>query len=217
MARLITLKLVNEEGTPHPWPGTPTQHEIGTQQSAKAVWIGVSADGNTNQVYPLSTSPATITATWPRLFQGVQLNTITPGDDSPAQVLSGEFVYYVSLEEFHRLEAACCIAAANPESPSSCSVQVDWIHFTGAGNLFIEVNGDTVLNQGAGSGSFDVQEGDTVHVVVSGGVSLNALGVGNDVDGSIYSSNNGSGEFGEDFTFNVLCGRIYSIGAQTEA
>src|SRR5687767_279163 len=162
MARYINLKLVNEEGTPHPWPGTDTQHEIGTQQSARAVWIGVSADGNTNQVYPLNTAPATILASWPRLYQGVQLNTLVEGDDSPAAVEAGEFVYYVSLEEFNRLEAACCVAIPNDASPV-CMVTINWIHNDSgnAGTLEILVNGvQQVLSvQEDGAGTFEVPEG----------------------------------------------------------
>jgi hypothetical protein len=214
MARFISLNLVNEEGTPHPWPGTPTQHEIGTQISARAVWIGVSADGNTNQVYPLTTPPATILASWPRLFQGVQLNTLVEGDDSPAAVEAGEFVYYVSLEQFNRLEAACCVAIPNVESPV-CEVSFDWVHLTGAGNMTILVDGEEVVSSGAGNGSFTAPEGAQINVIVEGGTSTNSVTVEDDVDGELYTSNNGSGEFGEDYTFTAICGRAYTITGQT--
>lgn len=118
MPRYITLRLVNEQGTPHPWPGTDTPFEVGSELSATAVWIGVSADGTDNQIFPLTADAATILASWPHLYQGVQLNTAIVGDDSPAEVGAGEFVYYNSLEEFNRLVAACCIAQQVPESPA---------------------------------------------------------------------------------------------------
>lgn len=117
MPRFITLKLVNEQGTPHPWPGTDTPFEIGSELSATAVWIGVSADGSDNQIYPLSTPAATILGSWPHLYQGVQLNLLAVGDDSPLEPGPGEYVYYNSLMDFERLVAACCIADVVEESP----------------------------------------------------------------------------------------------------
>jgi hypothetical protein len=214
MARFIELNLVNEEGTPHPWPGTPTQHEIGTQQSATAVWIGVSTDGSTNQVYPLSTPPATILATWPRLYQGVQVNTIVPGDDSPAAVEAGEFVYYVSLEEFNRLEAACCIAIPNEESPV-CMVTINWVHNdTGsAGTLEILVDGvqEVFSEQQDGAGSFEVPAGASIEANVSQGNSINHLDVQDDIDGELF---NGDGP-DQTFTFPAVCGHVYTITGTT--
>jgi len=118
MPRYITLKLVNEQGTPHPWPGTDTPFEVGSEVAATPVWIGVSADGSDNQIYPLDTDPQAILGSWPHLYQGVQLNLVAPGDDSPLEPGPGEYVYYNSLEEFNRLVAACCIADVVPDSPS---------------------------------------------------------------------------------------------------
>lgn len=118
MPRYITLKLVNEQGTPHPWPGTETPFEIGSEVAATPVWIGVSADGGDNQIYPLTADPQTILASWPHLYQGVQLNLVAPGDDSPLEPGPGEYVYYASLEEFNRLVAACCIADVVEDSPA---------------------------------------------------------------------------------------------------
>ncbi len=117
MPRYITLNLVNEQGTPHEWPGTPTQFELGTEVSATDVWIAVSQDGLDNRVYPVATPPATMLASWPRLYRGVQLNLLVPGDDSPQEVGTGEYVYYNALEEFNRLVAACCIATVVEDSP----------------------------------------------------------------------------------------------------
>lgn len=214
MARFISLNLVNEEGTPHPWPGTPTQHEIGTQISARAVWIGVSADGNTNQVYPLTTPPATILASWPRLFQGVQLNTLVEGDDSPAAVEAGEFVYYLSLEQFNRLEAACCVAIPNVESPV-CMVTINWEHVdtANAGTLEILVDGvqQVFSEQADGSGSFQVPEGASIESNVTGGNAINHLDVTDDIDGELY---NGDGP-NQTFTFAAVCGHVYTIFGQT--
>lgn len=118
MPRYITLNLVNEQGTPHDWPGTPTPFEIGSQVSVVPVWIGVSADGSDNQIFPDSADAQTILISWPHLYKGIQINQIIPGDDSPGEVGPGEFVYYASLAEFNRLVAACCIADQVDESPS---------------------------------------------------------------------------------------------------
>jgi hypothetical protein len=118
MPRYITLKLVNEQGSPHPWPGTDVLFEVGAELSATPVWVGVSADGADNQIYPITADAATILASWPHLYQGVQLNLATPGDDSPLEVGPGEYVYYLSLEEFERLVAACCIAQQVDDSPT---------------------------------------------------------------------------------------------------
>jgi hypothetical protein len=118
MPRYITLNLVNEQGTPHPWPGTATPFEIGSQVSVLPVWIGVSADGSDNQIFPDTADAQTILQSWPHLYKGIQINQIIPGDDSPGEVGPGEFVYYVSLTEFNRLVAACCIADQVDESPT---------------------------------------------------------------------------------------------------
>lgn len=217
MPRYITLKLVNEQGTPHPWPGTLVSFEIGTEQAADAVWIGVSADGNTNQVYPLSTPIATVLGAWPHAYQGVKLNLLSPTDDSPAQVTAGEYVYNNSLEEFNRLVAACCVADVVPGSPSpgACMITINWEHLTGAGNMIINIDGVEEVNSGVGSGSFEVPEGAEINVVVEGGTSVNSVTVEDSVDGELYTSNNGSGEFGEDYTFTPVCGRVYDITGQT--
>lgn len=219
MARYISLKLVNEQGNPHPWPGIPSAFQIGSEQAADAVWIGVSEDGSTNQVYPLNTPLATITANWPRVYQGVKLNLLSATDDSPAQVTGGEYVYSNSLIDFQRRVAACCIAdqIEGSPSPGQCIVTIDWVHFGGNGTLVIEVDGDEVVNSGAGGGQIMAPAGSTVRAIVTGGVSVNALSINSAQAGTIYSSVNGSGEDGEDFTFNPECGQDYTIGAQTTA
>lgn len=124
MARFITLNLVNDQGTPVPWPGTPTQFELGTQESVVPVWIGVSQDGTDNQIYPITTSAQTILNSWPRLYQGVQISTVAGPDESPLEPGPNEYVYYNSLEEFNRLVAACCIAVRNEESPTPFSQEM---------------------------------------------------------------------------------------------
>lgn len=214
MARYISLSLVNEQGTPHAWPGTPTSFEIGTEQAADKVWIGVSQDGANNQVYPLDTPIATIRASWPRIYQGVKLNLLSGTDDSPAQVTAGEYVYSNSLEDFNRLVAACCISenVEGSPSPGPCMITVNWTLGGNNGEIFIEADGvEQVLESGNGAGSFQVQEGAAIHSIVTGGNAVNELKVTDSVDGEIYISTNGSGEFGEDYTFNAVCGRVYTI------
>lgn len=115
MARFITLNLVNDQGTPVPWPGTPTPFELGTQETVTPVWIGVSADGSDNQIYPLSTPAATILGSWPHLYQGVQVSVVAGADESPLEPGPNEYVFYNSLEEFNRLVAACCVATVGEE------------------------------------------------------------------------------------------------------
>lgn len=85
MPQILTLHLVNDLGSdsiggsqsdvPSLWPGTPTPYDFSlTPQAIRPVWIGVSADGVTNQVYPISTSvPTIIGAGWPRVYQGTEI------------------------------------------------------------------------------------------------------------------------------------------------
>jgi len=180
MARYITLNLVNDQGSPLPWPGTPTQFELGTQESVVPVWIGVSEDGSDNQIYPLSTSAATILASWPRLYQGVQVSLVAGADESPLEPGPNEFVYYNSEAEFNRLVAACCVATSDADSPGDESPVVPpemmalLYIFTdntgGNGTLVITANGDEVLNvTGGAQGSVQVPQGADIVATVDGG------------------------------------------------
>jgi hypothetical protein len=219
MARYITLNLVNAEGVVHVWPGTPTQHEIGTQISARAVWIGVSADGNSNQVYPLTASPAAILASWARLYQGVQINTLVEGDDSPGEVQAGEFVYYVSLEEFNRLEAACCVASSIQESPASpilppCFIELYYMFENGAaGSLVITADGDEILNTTEnGQGAVYAPAGSDVVITVTGSFDNNITVYQNGSPINSVNENPGPAVLNID---DVECGQTYAIIAQT--
>ncbi len=214
MARYINLKLVNDQGTPIAWPGTVTPFELGTQEAVVPVWIGVSADGLDNQIYPLTTPAATILLSWPRLYQGVQVSVVAGADESPLEPGPNEYVFYASLEEFNRLVAACCIATADVESPP-CMVTINWVHNdTGsAGTLQILVDGveEVFSEQIDGSGSFQVEAGASIESNVSQGNSINHLDVQDDPDGELF---NGDGP-DQTFTFAAVCGHEYTITGNT--
>lgn len=203
MARFITLNLVNDQGSPLPWPGTPTQFELGTQESVVPVWIGVSEDGSDNQIYPLSTSAATVLASWPRLYQGVQVSLVAGPDESPLEPGPNEFVYYNSEEEFNRLVAACCIAVSDGESPGGESPVIPpemmmlMYIFTddagGLGTLVITADGDEVLNlTGSGQGTIQVPQGADIVATVDGAWDhyANLYEDGNQVDGASDTAGN---------------------------
>lgn len=159
MPRYITLKLVNEQGTPLPWPGVDTDFELGTAASVTPVWIGVSQDGTDNQIFPLTASPATILASWPRLYQGIQINTLIPGDDSPGEVEAGEYVYYASLTEYERLVAACCVARGATESPCAVTVNYD-LQTSSSDTVIISQGGTELLHlSGTATGTLQAQAG----------------------------------------------------------
>jgi hypothetical protein len=177
MARYITLNLINEEGTPHPWPGTPTQFELGTQEIVVPVWIGVSEDGSDNQIYPLTIAPQTILNSWPRLYQGVQISTVLGPDESPLEPGPNEFVYYNSEADFNRLVAACCVATSDLDSPQDSPVvppemltlMYIFTDGSGLGTLVITADGDEVLNlTGSGQGVLQIPEGSDVVATVDG-------------------------------------------------
>jgi hypothetical protein len=218
MARYITLKLVNDQGTPVPWPGTDTQFEIGSEQSATPVWIGVSADGSNNQIYPITTPTDTIFATWPRLYQGVQINMLVAGDDSPAAVEAGEYVYYLSLEQFNRLVDACCVATSVQDSPSPSECLVDVFYqlseFSEPATLVIEVDGNEVVNTSTpgASGSIQVPAGSEVVGQITAGVDF-FVGIyeGQDSSGDLLDSDSGSSGTGVASVDPVECGQDYFI------
>lgn len=110
MAQTITLHLVNDMGSDSfsgsqsdvesNWPGTPTPFDFNnTPQGMGPVWIGVSADGTSNQPYPLSTPVSEIIgAGWPRVYQGTEIVT----QDGDVLLFSEQF------EELQALLDACC-------------------------------------------------------------------------------------------------------------
>lgn len=106
MAQLVELKLVSEAGTPQPWPGVESLVQVNLVGTVTPVWIGVSADGLTNQAYPVATPLATITASWPRVYQGIEA------------VVNGQTNLYNNGEEdYNRRVAACCISPQTTDSP----------------------------------------------------------------------------------------------------
>lgn len=202
MARYITLNLVNDQGNPLPWPGTPTQFELGTQEEVTPVWIGVSQDGSDNQIYPITASAQTILNSWPRLYQGVQVSLVAGPDESPLEPGPNEYVYYNSLDEFNRLVAACCVATSDQESPgggeSPAPEMLTMLYiFTdntgGNGNLVITADGDEVLNVTGGSqGTFEAPVGSDLVITASGGWdhSVRQYEDGNEIDQTSDSSGN---------------------------
>lgn len=110
MGQTLTLHLVNDLGSDSvsgsqsdvasQWPGVPVEYEFAVPpQAVRAVWIGVSADGLSNQPYPLTTSVATILGDgWTRVYQGVEI----VGTDGDVQVFSDQ-----QGDVLRRL-AACC-------------------------------------------------------------------------------------------------------------
>src|SRR5207245_300477 len=113
MGQTLTLHLVNDLGSDSvsgsqsdvasQWPGVPVEYEFAVPpQAVRPVWIGVSADGLSNQPYPLTTSVAAITgAGWARVYQGVEI-VGTAGD---VQVFSDQ------LGDVLLRLAACCATA----------------------------------------------------------------------------------------------------------
>lgn len=223
MARYITLKLVNEQGTPHPWPGTATSFEIGSQLDARKVWIGVSADGSNNQIYPLTTTPEQIIAAgWPRVYQGVQLSLLSATDDSPATVGSGEYVYSNSLEDFNRLVAACCIAERVEGSPSPsgpCMVTIFYdFQEDPAGSFVITADGEEVLNiTDSATGSVQVPAGsEVIFTVDSTSESSLQLYEGQDSGGNLIDSISASAPNDSVLTLDPAeCAQDYFIAAFT--
>lgn len=126
MAKYFNLKLINSAGVPVAYPGTPTPFEVGSETSVEKVWIGMSADGTNNQIYPIDTTIATIMASWARVYQGIQISG-GPYDGN---------VYLNSLFDFEYMtDAACCFpdiaespseseSASEPEAPFDIMMRV---------------------------------------------------------------------------------------------
>lgn len=85
MGQILILHLVNDLGsdsisgsqsdTPSMWPGVETPYNFTpAPQAIRPVMIGVSLDGNSNQVYPLGTSVPDIRDDgWARVYQGTEI------------------------------------------------------------------------------------------------------------------------------------------------
>lgn len=109
------LHLVNDLGSdsiggsqsdvPSLWPGTPLSYDFTlTPQAIRPVWVGVSADGTTNQVYPLSTSVATIIgAGWSHVYQGTEI----VGANGDVLVFSEQYLHVLNA-----LSACCATSVA---------------------------------------------------------------------------------------------------------
>lgn len=206
MARFISLQLVSDNGSPVQWPGVATDFQIGGDPLATAVWIGVSEDGATNQVYPLSTAPTAILQSWAHLYQGVQI---------------GNDVYYVSLEEYHRLVAACCVAVAVEDSPSPapCMVTINYNYeAAGPGSFLLDVNGVTLVNvtDENAVGSLQVAEGSEVTAVAQSDADYDIQLI-RDPGGDDELLDNCAGTTGgcQVLLAAAQCGEVYQINAVT--
>lgn len=104
---VIRLKLINAGGVPNEWPGVVTETDPALMGDPVAVWVGVSLDGSTNQVYPIDTPLATIKLTFPRIYQGTQVD-----------VDGSTNAYTNNLRDVDLLLRACCIWT--PPTPIVC-------------------------------------------------------------------------------------------------
>jgi hypothetical protein len=198
MAHFIELKLINDAGTPNAYPGIESQVQANLLESITPVWIGVSADGLTNQAYPLTTPIATIKLTYPRVYQGTS-----------ATVLGETMIYNNGELDVARRIEACCVNIGFDESspgPSGCTT-CNWSNGgSSPGRITILLNGNPVVDTDVdGSGSFDVNEGDVVNADSSEAPN-NFLVVTNDVDGDMNAGVT-------PFEFTVECGKVYTIAA----
>lgn len=115
MAQTIPLKLVidlgggseffdsvadSDQDIVYPWPGTPVTFDLTIPPHLiQPVWIGVSADGNDAQAYPLNTPVADIIAAgWPHVYQGTEIA------DSDGNVM----VYSDQYNHILLAIASCC-------------------------------------------------------------------------------------------------------------
>lgn len=100
--------------SPFPYPGTEVEYDVTTPpENVAPVWIGVSADGLTNQVFPIGTTVAAIIgAGFPRVYQGTQII----GNDGSVQVFSE------NLKTVQITIAACCLNSGQSSPSPSPSV-----------------------------------------------------------------------------------------------
>lgn len=89
----------------NPWPGDDFDLDVTTPPTTvDAVWIGVSADGNSSQAYPVDTPLATILgAGWPRIYQGTHI----------VDSAGNEYVLSTILNDVQGLLANCCGSQVN--------------------------------------------------------------------------------------------------------
>lgn len=123
--RLIALHLLNDLGSdsiggsiadqPFAWPGLPVDYDVTIPpENVAPVWAGVSADGSTNQIFPMTATVAQIIAAgFPRVYQVTQIT----GADGSVQVFSE------NLKTVQILIAACCLntGQGSPSSPDDAS------------------------------------------------------------------------------------------------
>lgn len=90
----------SDSDVPSAWPGTPTSYDFNnTPQLIQPVWIGVSEDGSTNQVYPIDTPVTTILGDgWVHVYQGTEI----VGQDDDVQVFSEQYQQLLA-----QLDACC--------------------------------------------------------------------------------------------------------------
>lgn len=131
----ISLKLVNAGGVPNAWPGIPTATDPTVMGEPIAVWIGVSADGTTNQGYPIETPLATILVDYPRIYQGTQV--VVDGSTTN--------LYANPIKDLLVFLAACCVwLPVPPVECESCTIMFIDGHTANDYRLHIL---DTDLNQ----------------------------------------------------------------------
>lgn len=210
MAHLINLKLINTVGVPLAYPGLVSSFEVGSETSVEKVLIGVSADGSTNQIYPIGTSIAAITATFPRVYEGIQ---ITGG------AADGN-VYLNSLNDFEYLSEQCCSLAGDQgsesEAPLSCLIPLYWIFIpNNGGSLVITENGVEILNvTEAGQGVLLINSGSDISMTVDS--------TGDHILTSYTAGAQAGNTFGSgvpvNLTFDdVVCGEGYAMIGETSS
>lgn len=156
--------MVSNAGTDIAWPGTEAPWPINAGDTATAVLIGVSANGLTNQAYPLGTAIATITATYPRVYGGTQ---IVSGGDT--------FLFSNGFADYQLRLSHCCSTIVQsaafalkqsnnlltPGVPLGCGVEAIfiWLAILAAGQTGLQYRFGVKLESDGGS---TVLEGDLV-------------------------------------------------------
>lgn len=100
----FTLTLINNDGSSEPWPGTPEELDPtacpdGNPMVFTPVWIGLLPDRSASQVFPITTSIATILGGgFTHIYQGTLLDSCN----------IGQHAYLQSLQQVNQLLAASC-------------------------------------------------------------------------------------------------------------
>lgn len=209
MAHLISLRLINTVGVPVAYPGISSPFEVGSETSVDEVLIGVSADGMTNQVYPIGTSINAITITWPRVYKGIRIN----GGAADGNV------YLNSLNDFNYLSAQCCATGAQDsesEAPLSCLIPFYYIFINNnGGSMVVTENGEEILNTDqSGQGVLLVQSGSDIEITVdsTGDHTLTTY-----QDGAQAGNTFGSGVPVNLTLEDVVCGSGYAAIAESSS